>query len=39
MGKNNLEAFRIEEIQDAFADLMQQFAKVHFETDEAKKVR
>ena len=38
MGKTNMDAFKIEEIQEAVTELFQAFTKIHFESDEAKKV-
>ena len=38
MGKNNLEALRIDELNEAVSELFQSLVKVYFEQDKDKKV-
>ena len=38
MGKNNIEALRIDELNEAVSELSQSLVKVYFEQDKDKKV-
>ena len=38
MGKNNLEALRIDELHEAISELFQSLVKIYYEQDKDKKV-